>query len=348
MKAVMKVKDGKDGWEIREADRIEPKDDEVEIEIMAAGICGSELHLYHDNHFYTPPVIVGHEFSGRISKTGKNVTKWKIGDRVVSENHKTACWSCSYCRSGQLMFCKNRRSVGYVENGGWTSYICMPEKLLIGIPDNVTYEEASMTEPVSIATQALCIREPIRAGEIVLVQGCGTIGLINAMVAKAAGAGTVIITGTKEDRAIRLPIAKKLGIDYVFDVTEVDLKEKIMALTGDRGVDMIVEASGSEIAINQAVDLVKKTGRIVAIGEAANPKFPFRWNDAIFRACSITFSLGAGYHAWNLALELMAQKKIELKPLITHEISMKDFRKGFEMLEEKVAVKVVMKPDSFE
>lgn len=349
MKAVVKYRDGKDGWEIRDVTRLDPKDNEVEIQVKAAGICGSELHLYHDNHTYTPGTVIGHEFAGVISRVGKDVKGWKVGDRVVSENHKTCCWECDYCRSGKPVFCTSRRQVGYKEDGGWTSYICMPAKLLIPIPDNVSYEEAAMTEPCTVAIQALCIKAPVKTGETVLVQGCGTIGLINAMVAKAAGAGTVIVTGTEADEKIRLPIARKLtAIDSVINISREDLNEEIMKLTKGKGVDMVVEASGSEKAINSAIDLVRKEGRIVAIGETFTPEVSVKWHAAVFKACSIIFSFGAEFEAWRKALQLMGNKQIDLKPLITHRLALTEFEKGFQMLDEKTALKVMLLPQTDE
>lgn len=346
MKAVVKFKDGKAGWEIRDVPRLDPEDNEVEIQVKAVGICGSELHLYHDNHTYTPGTVIGHEFAGVISRVGKSVEHWKVGDRVVSENHKTCCWECDYCRSGKPVFCSTRRQVGYKENGGWTSYICMPAKLLIPIPENVSYEEASMTEPCTVAIQALCIKAPIKTGETVLIQGCGTIGLINALVAKAAGAGMVIVTGTEVDEKVRLPIARKLiEIDRVINISKENLHEEIMKLTNGKGVDMVVEASGSEKAINSAIDLVRKEGRIVAIGETATSEVSVKWHAAVFKACSIIFAFGAEFEAWRKALQLMGNKQINLAPLITHRLPLAKFEEGFQMLDEKTALKVILLPE---
>lgn len=345
MRAIVKMHDGKDGWQVKDMPREDPKPNEVEIQIKAIGICGSELHLYHDNHFYTPGIIVGHEFAGTISRVGENIIKWHVGDRVVSENHKTACGECEYCKTGHPMFCKSRKSMGYATNGGWAEYMCMPARLLIPIPDNVLYDEASMTEPCSIVTNALCFRAPIHPGEIILVQGCGTIGLLCTMVAKAAGAGKVIITGTTPDREIRLPLAARLGaIDRIIDITQENLYDEIMKITDGKGVDMVVEASGAVSAINGAVKLVKKTGRIVAIGEAQADEINFTWNAAIFRACTVTFSYGAEYEAWKLALQYMMDGKLNLKPMITHRLPLEKFHEGFELLERKEAVKVILDP----
>lgn len=342
MKGVIKYKDGKDGWEIRDINRPDPMDNEVEIEVKAAGICGSELHLYHDNHVYEPPVVVGHEFSGVITRVGRNVTKWKKGDRVVSENNKKVCGVCEFCRTGRPILCLERKSVGYKVNGGWTEYFCTPEHLLIRIPDNVSYEEAAMTEPVSVATQALIVKGTVKVGDIVLVQGCGTIGLICGMVAKALGAKKVIITGTNADEEVRLPIARQLSIDHVLNIEKIDIKEEISALTKGVGVDVIIEASGSDKAIYTMINLLKKTGNIVAIGETATPDVSFPWLAAVFKACTIHFSFGAGYMAWKHALDLMESGKIEVKPLITHRLLLDDFRTGFELLERKEALKVIL------
>lgn len=342
MRAVVKFKDGKDGWEVRDIERPEPMENEVEIKVMATGICGSELHLYHDNHTYTPPVVVGHEFCGEIVRVGSKVTKWKVGDRVVSENNKQVCGVCEFCRTGRPILCPERKPVGYKVNGGWTSYFCTPEYLLIKIPDNVSFNEAAMTEPVSVATQALIVRGTVKIGDVVLVQGCGTIGLINAMVAKAIGAKKVILTGTNVDERIRLPIARKLNIDVIVNVEKENLKDIVEKETDGLGLDVIVEASGADSAIYGMVDLLKKTGTIVAIGETARPDLTFPWVGAVFKSCTIAYSFGATYEAWKLALTLMGQKKIDLEPLITHEIPLEDFRSGFELLEKKEALKVIM------
>lgn len=342
MRAVVKFKDGKDGWEIREIHRPEPKDNEVEIQIKAAGICGSELHLYHDNHVYDPPVVVGHEFCGEISRVGKNVSKWKIGDRVVSENNKEVCGSCDFCRTGRPILCNERKSVGYKINGGWTSYFCTPENLLFRIPKNVSFEEAAMTEPVSVATQAMIIKGTVKLGDVVLVQGCGTIGLINAMVAREIGAKHVVITGTSEDEAIRMPIARELGFRHVYNVEKDDLKKVLLEITEGAGVDSIIEASGSNKAIYSMIDYLKKTGNIVAIGETAQKDVKYPWLPSVFKACTIYFSFGAEYKAWKKALELMELETFNLKPLITHKLPLEEFRKGFELLESKEALKVIL------
>lgn len=346
MMAVVKHKDGKGGWAYEKVARKDPAENEVEIEIKSIGICGSELHLYHDNHFYTPPVVVGHEFCGEISRVGRNVKDWKTGDRVVAALDKGACGNCEFCRRGMPNFCTEGKAVGYDENGGWTEYYCTPQNTLFRLPENVSFEEGSMTEPCNVACQALSVKKTVQIGDLVLVQGCGTIGMISAMVAKAIGAGTVMITGTNVDEAVRLPLARSIeAIDHVVNVEQENLYEKIMEFTQGKGADVIVEASGAVSVIQDIVKLIKKTGNIVVLGETSAKEIPIPWNDAVLKACTIYFSFGEVYDAWNTAIKLMGTNKLELGKLITHRVPLAQFRKGFELLEQKDALKVILEPE---
>jgi L-iditol 2-dehydrogenase len=348
MKAVYKVRAGKDGWEIRDIPRREPGENEVEIQIAAAGICGSELHLYHDNHFYTPPALIGHEWSGRINKVGSNVKNWKVGDKVVVYNSRGACGQCYFCRKGQTIFCPNRNTSPYgnKDNGGWREYFTMDTSALLKVPDHVTYAEAAMIEPLAITTHALCLKSPIVTGETVLVQGCGTIGMLAAMVAKASGAGKVILVGRKSARAVRIPVAKKLGmIDLIVDSSQTDLKEVIMELTEGRGADVVVDCAGSEQAINDSISLVRRSGRIIAIGEPPASTVNVKWIDAIVKDLSIVFTFGYLDEAWMIALKLLAEGKVNMKPMITHKLPLEKFEEGFKLMDEKIAVKVILLPN---
>lgn len=344
MKAVVKYKDGKDGWELRQVPRPNPKPGEVEIEIRATGICGSDLHLYHDRHAYNPPVINGHEFSGVIARLGDGVTRWRVGDRVICEANKYVCGACEYCRTGRPALCMEKQGIGYMKDGGMAEYYCTPANLLLRLPDHVPFELAAMTEPCSVAVQAIMLREPVRPGDVVVVQGCGTIGLMAAMVAKAAGAARVVVSGMESDTATRFPVAREVGVDRIVNVENEDLRMVVMELTGGLGADMVVDATGSQAAIYQMVDIVKKGGRIVAIGETASPEAKIRWNDSIFRACSITFTFGLTYPAWKIALGLISDEKVKIRPLLTHELPLEEFRRGFELMDAKEAIKVILRP----
>ncbi|NBI64169.1 hypothetical protein D3Z38_14165 [Clostridiales bacterium] len=346
MKAVVKQRDGKEGWAYTEVERRAPKPDEVEIRVKCIGICGSELHLYHDNHFYTPPVVVGHEFCGEISRVGKNVTDWKVGERVVAQLDKGACGTCEFCRKGMANFCPNGKAVGYDENGGWAEYYCTPEKFLFKLADQVTDEEGAMAEPLNVVCQAEYVKEVLRPQDIVMVQGCGTIGLMAAMAAKVLGAAKVLVTGTDVDEAVRLPIARSINaIDLVVNVEKENIREIIAQETNGRGADVIIEASGAGPAIAMMPQLIKKTGTIVVLGETAAEEIKLNWNQFLLKACKIIFSFGEVYDAWDMAVKLLASKKLELEKLITHKLPLSQYKKGFELLEAKKGLKVLLYPE---
>lgn len=344
MRAVVKFKDGKDGWEVRDIPRPDPRAGEVEIAVKAAGICGSDLHLYHDNHAYNPPVVAGHEFSGVISRLGAGVVGWRVGDRVVCEGSKHVCGVCEYCRTGRGALCVEKQGIGFMRDGGMAEYYCTPANLLFRIPEHVSFEEAALAEPCAVAVNAVALRRPVCPGDVVAVQGCGCIGLMAAMTAKAAGASRVIITGKAGDRAARFPAALSAGVDLAVDIEREDLRQAVMDMTEGLGADMVVDATGSPEALYAMADIVKKNGHIVAIGETAAPDVKIRWNDLIFRSCSITFTFGLTYAAWKRALSLIADGRVDVRPLLTHTLPLEEFRRGFELMETKQAFKVILRP----
>jgi threonine dehydrogenase-like Zn-dependent dehydrogenase len=344
LKAIVKYKDGKDGLELRELPRPEPKPDEVEIQIKAAGICGSDLLLYNDHHAYRPPVIMGHEFSGVISRVGGNVTDFAIGERVICEASKYVCGKCEFCRTGKPALCVEKEGIGFMRDGCMAEYYCTPESLLFRIPEAVGFEEAAMAEPCAVAVQALIVRSQLRPGEVVVVQGVGTIALMCAMVAKAAGAGRVIMTGLGSDVALRFPVAVAAGADKVVNVEIENLSSVVNEETNGLGADVVVDATGSEAAIRGMVSIAKKTGRLIAIGETANGDANIRWNDLIFKACSIIFSFGLTFQAWKIALQMIEERKVNVKLLHSHSLPFSEFKRGFELADEKAALKVILEP----
>ena len=186
---------------------------------------------------------------------------------------------------------------------------------------------------------------PATNGDVVVVQGAGTIGILAAQVAKAAGAGRVIITDVASAREVKLPVARALpAIDQVVDITETDLKALVMAETDGRGADMVVDCSGSEAAVKSAFGLVRRSGRVVAIGEPATPSISVNWIDAIIQNIDLHFTFGSTNDAWRIALQLVADGRVQLKPLISHRIALADFEEGFKLMDDKKALKVMMFP----
>ena len=344
MLALVKTQKGEGYIELREVDPPKITADEVLIEVKAAGICGTDIHVLHDEFPYWPPVIMGHEFSGKIIEVGSEVEYYKIDDRVVAEPHTLACGKCYFCRTGNIQICPSKRAIGWGIDGAFTKYIKMPEKLLHKIPDEVTYEAAAVVEPTANVVHDVLERGKIEPEDFVVVLGPGPIGLLSAMAAKAGGAKEVMIVGTPDDEKLRLKVAKDVGIDHIVNLGVDDPVRKVLELTEDRGADLVVEASGAEPAINMTVDLVRKKGRITVIGMSGKKKILFPWDAAIFKACDIIFNFSTSYTSWGRAISLIARNKINVEAIITHREPLINWKKVFDAVENKKAIKALLIP----
>lgn len=346
MKALVKYKKGIGNMKIKDVPIPEPDDNEVGIKINACGICGTDIKIMKDEFPYNAPVIVGHEFSGEIVKLGKKVNGWEIGDKVVSELHTGACGVCRFCRTGNYQACKFKRSPGYGINGSFAEYIKMPSWLLHRIPDGVSMEEAALMEPAAIAAQTLH-RANVGTADFVVIFGPGPIGLISAQMAMIAGASRVIMVGKEIDSKIRLPLAKKLGVDHVVNIDdeETNLENFVKNLTSGEGADVVIEATGSEFAINKAFEILRWNGRMAVVGLSNKMKLNIDWRTGGFKALDIRFSFSSKYLDWEKTLQLLEKKKLNLKALITHEFVLDEWKKAFQVIAEGKAIKVLLKPN---
>jgi L-iditol 2-dehydrogenase len=265
MKGLVKTQPGKGFLDIVEIPKPEVEDNEVLIRIRAAGICGTDLHIEEGRFHSNPPVIIGHEFAGEIAETGKKVNDFKIGDRVVAEAHKGGCGTCRYCLRGEVEVCRQKKAIGYRIHGCFAPYLTLPASSLHLIPSNLSNEHAALTEPTAIVMKGLGQKCGVEPEDFVVVLGCGPIGLLAAATAKAEGASTVIITGTDGDEKVRLNAAREMNIDDAVNVQKEDIVEKVNQLTDGLGADLVVEASGAALAIEQAFDIVRINGRICAL-----------------------------------------------------------------------------------
>jgi L-iditol 2-dehydrogenase len=347
MKALMKTARGPGNIEIREIPIPEiPRDDWVLIKVKAAGVCGTDLHIWHDQFRYWPPVVLGHEFSGEIVKVGSAVKNFKIGDRVVGEPQTGACGTCELCRQGKLNICSSKRAPGWGIDGAFADYLVMPAFLLHKIPDGVSWELAALAEPMAITVHEVLERGGIECQDFVVVSGSGPIGILAAFVAKSAGAGTVVMTGLSTGEYVRFGVAKKLGVDRIINVEKENPVETVLSMTNGRGADMVIEASGAGVAIRQIVDMVRTCGRISAVGLSGKEFVDFAWNKAMYKALDVKFNFSSSYTAWDRALSLIANTDKDLNALITHKTSIDDWENVFKDLEAEKGVKAVFLPDS--
>lgn len=344
MTGLYKTAKGVGNLELRSTAVPSPKPDEVLIEIKASGICGTDIHIKHDQFPYWPPVILGHEFSGEVIEIGNEVTLFKSGDRVVGEPHTRACGKCELCRTGNVQLCSQKRSPGWGIDGSFAKYLVMPENLLHHIPDSISFDEAAVIEPaVNVVTDVL-VRAKVEVDDTVVVNGPGPIGLLAAMAARAGGAGRVMLVGTAADELIRLPIARDLGFDDIILADKQNSVEAVMELTHGRGADLVVEASGSARAIHSSVDMVRRMGRICQIGITGKQAIEFPWDKAGWKVCTIFFNLSTMYTAWDRTIGLIASGKIDAKKIITHRLPLEKWEEAFEAIETMRALKVILIP----
>ncbi len=344
MKAIVKWKKGDGFVELREVAKPVIDNESVIIKVKAAGICGTDIHILHDEFKCSFPVIMGHEFSGEIVEVGEKVKGWKVGERVVSEPHTGACRVCRLCRAGNLQICPEKRAVGSGQDGAFAGFIKVPPWLLHRIPEEVSFEEAALAEPTAVCVYGILERTGIETGDFVAILGPGPIGLLAAQVVKNAGASFVLISGRSRDTNIRLKVADELGIDYILNTDKEDLISKVSQLTNGTGADVAIEASGSPIAISQAFQIIRRGGRISAVGITRKEKVEVPWNIGVMKGIQIALPFGSGYTSWEKALGLIASKKINVARLITQRFPLKNWSEAFNLLEKAQAIKALLIP----
>jgi len=341
MKAVVKVKRGKGNIELREVKEPTPGSDEVKIEIKAAGICGTDIHICYDSYPSDPPVTLGHEFCGVITEVGKDVKKLKPGDRVMAEPAARICGGCVYCRTGRYNMCSERLAYGVNLNGGFTKYIVVREKVVHRLPDNVSFIAGALTEPLACCVHAIIERVKVSAGDIIVVLGPGPVGLLAAQVAKAAGA-TVIICGTSRDKR-RLSLASRIGIDFTVNIDTRDLGKIVSKLTGGYGADMVVEAAGTVSSVRESLGLVKRDGVIIQLG-LFESSIKVDYNKVVFKELKIIGSFAHQWTSFEKALELLKTGKVNAEALVSEKLPITRWRKAFKDVEEKRGGKVILIP----
>lgn len=323
----------------------------VKVKVEWCGICGSDLHEYLAGPIFIPvdmphaltggtaPVILGHEFSGVVTEIGPNVTNVKVGERVAPDACQV-CWECPRCRENRYSLCEKLAFTGLMTDGAFAEYVNVPAYTMYKIPDNMSYEVAALIEPLAVAMHAVR-RAPLVQGDTAVVMGAGTIGLATLMCAKAAGASTVY---TVEVARARKEYALKAGATAVLDPTEMDVVSRIKELTNG-GADVVFECVGSDKTAPVAVELARSAGKVVIVGifEKASS---LNFNALSFTEKEVKGSL-AYYGEFGAAIQLVADGRINVEPLITGKIGIEDIvEKGFEELvnRKEENIKILVKP----
>jgi threonine 3-dehydrogenase len=332
------------GAEIREVKVPEFGRTDVLVKVKVASICGTDLHIYEwdrwaQNRIH-PPLIPGHEFCGEVVAYGDEVTSVKQGDFVSAEMH-VACGKCLQCRTGEAHICQNVKIIGVDTDGAFAEYVVIPETNIWKLDPAIPQEYASILDPLGNAVHTVLAGEI--AAKTVAITGCGPIGLFSIAVSRAVGATTVFAIEVNEHRR---RLAKEMKADYALDPSKQDVKSIVMEQTGGLGVDVVLEMAGHPDAIRTAFDIVRRGGRISLLGLTSKPISLNFSEDIIFKGITVQGINGRRmYQTWFQMTALLKSGKLDLHPVITDRIPMKDFSKAMERLKTGEASKILVYPN---
>ncbi|NOX59676.1 MAG: L-threonine 3-dehydrogenase [Planctomycetes bacterium] len=345
MRAIRKSK-SEQGLTVEEIPVPSIKPDEVLVEVEAAGICGTDLHIWKwdawSSQRIKPPLTLGHEFSGTIVEVGSLVEHGCVGDFVSAESHIT-CGMCYQCRTGQAHLCPRTKILGVDLDGAFAEYVAVPEKVIWqNDRERISAEVAAIQEPFGNAVFAT-LNQDI-TGKSVAILGCGPIGLFSVGIAKASGASHVFATDINNQR---LNLATTMGATAVFNPTdEGDIVERLTTANQGQRIDVVLEMSGSPIAINTAFRAARHGGTVVLFGIPADPVEIDIAENMIFKNLHVTALNGRRiFETWFKTRWLLANKVVDVTPLITKTITFDEINDAMELLSRGEACKLVLKPD---
>jgi len=314
---------------------------EALVRVDACSICGTDLHIYVWDAWsearIKPPRVIGHEFAGHVVDVGPDTSRIAVGDYVSSDSH-LVCGRCVLCKTGQAHVCTSYKILGVDVDGCFAEYVKVPETSLWLNPASMPPKVASLQDPFGNAVMST-LNGPV-ACQSVLVVGCGVIGLMAVAIARACGASMVIGV---DINPYRLDLAKRLGAHHVLD-GRISWVEEIYNLTGGSGADIVLEMSGNPGAIRNCLKAARNAGRVSLLGIPAKPVEIDLAQDVVFKALRIDGITGRRiWDTWYQTSALLGGI-LDITPLITHEIDMRDFETGFELMKKGECGKVIMYP----
>ncbi len=344
MQALVKYQRGPGNVELHDVPEPEPGADQVLLEVACCGICGTDVHVYHDTFKNYPPVILGHEFSGTVVAVGKEVRDVRVGDTfAVLGATAVTCGSCAYCHRGEFMFCPSRRGMGHGVDGAFAPYAVARRDQLFRIPAGVSMEEAALVEPLAASVHAVADVGRYKLGDVVLVSGPGPIGLLCVKLLATQGL-KVLVAGTAVDR-IRLQQAEVFGAARTISVDEEDLSEVVSEETGGDGIDIAFECAGAEASVRSCLSILRPLGRFVQVGHFGRD-LVVPWDYIAFRQLRIDGSVGYTRATWTQTMRILEQGALHVSDTISHKLPLSSWKEGFDLVEQKQAVKVLLTPDS--
>lgn len=329
MQAVVKTAPGPDGVNLTEVPVPEVLPGLAAVRVTATGLCGTDVHVVHDEYGYEAPVVMGHEITGTVVEVGQEADARWVGRRVACETYFSTCETCRWCRAGRRNLCPQRRSLGSFEHGGFAEFVVLPVLNLHELPTWIDPVEGALAEP--LACVARCLLDPpvVQAGDRVLVTGPGAMGQLAAQVARALG-GIVTVSGLEHD-AQRLEVAASLGATAT------------VAPVADGSFDVVLECSGSGAAAEAALAAVARGGRYVQVGIFGRPvTLPI--DQILYKELTVTSGFASTATSWRAALRMIGAKQISLRPLISRQFPLEEFHAALDAVERGDGLKTVLVP----
>jgi alcohol dehydrogenase/L-iditol 2-dehydrogenase len=336
--AVVNYAAEKGAVELREIKKPEIGEDDVLLEVVNVGVCGSDLHQWTADHSWKVnyPVVLGHEFGGYIVAVGNRVQNWKEGDKVVSETAAVINPNNPLSREGLYNLDPDRKGFGYGVNGAMTKYVKVPARCLHRVPEHLSLERACLTEPCCVAYNAVVNNSKIKPGDRVVVLGPGTIGILCAAIAKLCGA-EVAVTGLDADKH-RLHIAKQYNCDVIIgDATEWAKQRDGL------GADCVIDAAGISATLKIALELVRPNGHITKVGWGPQP-LNFSLDPLVQKNVTLQGSFSHNWPVWERVIALLANGQLNVQPIIGGVWPITDWHEAFEKMHKGEIVKSVLKP----
>lgn len=319
---------------------------EVLVRVRSCGICGSDVHGYDGSSGRRiPPVIMGHEASGVVAEAGAAVSAFDPGDRVTFDS-MICCRSCVFCRAGRPNLCEDRRVLGvscgdYRRHGAFAEYVTVPDHVVFRVPDGVSFDEAAMVEPVSVAVHAVARANPA-LGDKALVVGAGMIGLLTIQALRSAGCGRIFAVDLAADR---LRLAKELGADETIQSGGgTDVPAVMREMTGGLGADVVMEAVGIAETVTMSIESVRKGGTVVLIGNIA-PTVGFGLQSVVTREIDVLGSC-ASSNDYPACLDMMRRGAVRVRPVLSASVPLERGQEMFDRLyaREPGLTKVILRP----
>ena len=317
---------------------------DVLVRVKTASICGTDLHIYGWDRWsqgrIKPPVTLGHEFCGTVERAGEDVKTVKAGDFVSAEMHVN-CGHCHQCRLGEAHICQNLRIIGIDQDGAFAEFVKIPASNIWKLEAAIPEHYGAILDPLGNAVHAV-LAGPI-AGQIVLVTGCGPIGLMAIAVAKACGSSTVFASEINERRR---SMAKKMGADVTLNPAETDAVARIKSETSGTGVDVLLEMSGNAPAIQQGFRALRAGGRASLLGIPTESVPLDLVNDVIFKGATVQGIYGRRMYAtWVQMTALLKAGRLNLDPLFGERAPLEQFENAFTLLQGGLAGKILLYPN---